>query len=254
MLGRAVVTGASGGVGRALCAALAQRGVSVLALGRDMTRLAACEASDPNGRIEGLAADLTDERGRELVRDRLKAWGRIRFLVHSAAVIDPIAQIELLDRDAFRRAYAINVEAPLFLTKGLLGSFEPDGGRVLHLSSGAAHTPVAGCLAYCSSKAAFYMIYRVLQLELSKHHISVGSASPGSVDTEMQRTLRESDPSQLVSVQRFREIKRTGGLNGPDRAARFLTWLLLDSENALFAQRDWNITDAELAPLWDERR
>ena len=254
MSGRAVVTGASGGVGRALCAALAERGVSVLALGQDMARLAACEAGDPKGRIEGLAADLTDERGRESVRERIKTWGRIRFLVHSAAVIDPIAQIELLEPAAFRRAYAINVEAPLFLTKGLLDSFEPGGGRILHLSSGAAHTPVAGCLAYCSSKAAFHMIYRVLQLELSKRRIRVGSASPGSVDTEMQRTLRESDPSQLVSVERFREIKQKGGLIEPDRAARFLSWLLTESEDALFAERDWNIADAELERLWDDLR
>lgn len=249
---RAVVTGASGGVGRALCAALAARGTSVLALGRDATRLAQCEASDAD-RIRSLAVDLTTPRGLERVRERVAGWGAVTLLVHSAAVVDPILQLDRLSAEAFRRAYAINVEAPLFLTKSLLDAL-PRGARVLHISSGAAHTPVAGCLAYCSTKAAFHMIYRVLQLELAERGVLVGSASPGSVDTEMQRTLRESDPSQLLMVDRFRELDRRRGLVAPDRAARFLAWLLLDCDEQRFGQRDWNIVDAELLPDWDLAR
>lgn len=247
--GRAVVTGASGGVGRALCAALAARDVAVLAVGRDLGRLAECAAADP-GRIQVLAADLTEPGDRKRLREHVAGWGALRFLVHCAAVIEPIKQISGLDAEAFRLAYATNVEAPLFVTQSMLGSL-PAGARILHLSSGAAHTPVAGCLAYCSSKAAFHMVYRVLQLELKAQGIAVGSASPGSVDTEMQRTLRQSDPRELLGVARFRELEQKRALVAPERAARFLTWLLLDCGEERFTERDWNIADAELREAWE---
>jgi len=245
---RAVVTGASGGVGRALCAALAARGVSVLALGRDAARLAECEAANPE-LISGLAVELTDPGASERVRARVEQWGQLSWLVHSAAVVEPIASLEQLERRDFSRAFAINVEAPLFLTQQLLGSLGA-GARILHLSSGAAHTPLPGCLSYCSSKAAFHMIYRVLQLELAAKRIAVGSASPGSVDTDMQTTLREADPSVLVDVERFRELERRGALVPRARAARFLCWLLLDCDDERFARRDWSIHDDELKPGW----
>jgi benzil reductase ((S)-benzoin forming) len=250
---RAVVTGASGGVGRALAAALAARGIAVLALGRDAARLAECEAANPS-LITGLAVDLTAPEGVARVRERVVAsggaLGGLSLLVHSAAVIDPIAPLAELDREAFRNAYAINVEAPLFLTQALLGSLS-SGARILHLSSGAAHMPLAGCLAYCSTKAAFHMIYRGLQVELAAQGVSVGSASPGSVDTEMQATLRNADSRALSDVEYFREIERRGALVTPARAARFLSWLLLDCAAERFTRRDWSISDTELQADWD---
>jgi NAD(P)-dependent dehydrogenase (short-subunit alcohol dehydrogenase family) len=246
---RAVVTGASGGVGGALAAALASRGIAVLALGRDAARLAECEAANP-ALITGLAVDLTAPEGVTRVRERVVASGGLSLLVHSAAVIDPIAPLAELDREAFRNAYAINVEAPLFLTQALLGSLS-SGARILHLSSGAAHMPLAGCLAYCSTKAAFHMIYRGLQVELATQGVIVGSASPGSVDTEMQATLRNAGPRALADVEYFREIERRGALVTPARAGRFLSWLLLDCDAERFARRDWSISDTELQPDWD---
>jgi NAD(P)-dependent dehydrogenase (short-subunit alcohol dehydrogenase family) len=247
---RAVVTGASGGVGRAVCAELAARGIRVLALGRDAERLAQCEAAEP-ALITGLAVDLTAPQGVAQVREHVAKDGALSFLVHSAAVIDPIAPLAALDRRAFRDAYAINVEAPLFLTQALLGSLS-SGARILHLSSGAAHMPLAGCLAYCSTKAAFHMIYRGLQVELTAQGIAVGSASPGSVDTEMQASLRNADPSALADVERFRELARRGALVTPARAARFLSWLLLDCDAERFARRDWSIDHAELQHDWEQ--
>lgn len=247
---RAVVTGASGGVGRALCAALASRGVAVLALGRDAARLQACAEASPL--IATLAVDLREASGAERVRERVASWGGVSFLVHSAAVIEPIAALATIERDAWRTAYATNVEAPLFLTQALLSALGT-GGRILHLSSGAAHMPLAGCLAYCSTKAAFHMVYRGLQVELAASGIRVGSASPGSVDTEMQSSLRNADESVLADVERFRELERRGALVTPERAARFLSWLLLDCDDERFARRDWSIHDAELLPDWDVR-
>jgi NAD(P)-dependent dehydrogenase (short-subunit alcohol dehydrogenase family) len=230
-----------------LCAALAARGVLVLGLGRDARRLAACTDASPL--ITGLAVDLAAPGAASEVRDVVGRWGAPSLLVHAAAVIDPIAPLATIDRQAWRDAYAINVEAPLFLTQALLEGLAP-GARILHVSSGAAHVPLAGCLPYCSTKAAFHMIYRGLQVELAGRGIVVGSASPGSVDTAMQASLRNAPASVVADVERFRALERSGALVTPETAARFLTWLLLDCDDERFGRKDWSIHDAELKLLW----
>lgn len=230
-----------------MCAALAERGVAVLAIGRDARRLAACADASPS--ISGLAVDLTEPSGAGEVRDVVTRWGAPSLLVHCAAVIEPIAPLATVERQAWRNAYAINVEAPLFLTQALLGALAP-GARILHVSSGAAHMPLAGCLAYCSTKAAFHMIYRGLQVELAGSGVLVGSASPGSVDTQMQAALRNADASVVADVERFRELERNGALVTPEKAARFLTWLLLDCDSERFGRKDWSIHDPELRDAW----
>jgi benzil reductase ((S)-benzoin forming) len=244
----AVVTGASGGVGTQLCAELARRGLGVLALGRDADRLEACRQRDP-ARIETLRVDLTRPDERERVVAHCTTYGGVRFLVHAAAVIEPVLRAEALRAEQWQAAQAINVEAPLFLSLQLAPQLA--GGRILHVSSGAAHTPVAGCLAYCAAKAALHMIYRVLQLELEAREIRVGSASPGSVDTPMQAVLRAAPEADFPEGARFRALAEQDRLISPARSARFLAWLLLDAADALFCERDWNIQDDTLRSLWD---
>jgi benzil reductase ((S)-benzoin forming) len=244
----AVVTGASGGVGMALCAELTRRGLHVLALGRDAHKLEACRRQQPD-LIECLSTDLTRQSERERVVARCAGRAGVRFLVHAAAVIEPVIRAEALREEQWRAAQAINVEAPLFLSLRLAPQLA--GGRILHVSSGAAHSAVAGCLSYCSAKAALHMIYKVLQLELAGRQIVIGSASPGSVDTPMQSALREAADTDLPDAPRFRALAEQARLISPTRSARFLSWLLLDAPDALFAERDWNIQDEMLRPLWD---
>ena len=63
-------------------------------------------------------------------------------------------------------------------------------GRVLHISSGAAHQALEGCLSYCCSKAALFQVMRCLDQELAPSGVRVSSAMPGVVDTPMQSHLR----------------------------------------------------------------
>src|SRR5262245_10798523 len=110
-----VISGASGGIGMALSGELARRGLHVLALGRDQERREACRALNP-AQITTLAVDLTSSRERERVSDAVRARGGVRYLVHSAAIVEPVARACDLSVEDFRRAHAINVEAPLFLS------------------------------------------------------------------------------------------------------------------------------------------
>merc|ERR1712232_2367 len=105
----------------------------------------------------------------------------------------------------FRNTMATNVEGPLFLTQALSSSLgaSPGGGRVLHISSGAAHQAMRGHLGYCTTKAALLQVARCLDAELAPS-IRVGSVMPGVVDTPMQEKLRALE---FPDVAMFRSLK-----------------------------------------------
>jgi len=167
--------------------------------------------------------------------------------------------VEQLTQEGFQRTMAINVEGPLFLTQALRPLLAY-GSRVLHISSGAAHRPLEGCLTYCTSKAALLHVMRCLDEELAPHGVRVGSTMPGVVDTPMQDELRGGD---FASVGYFQELGKSraapfaapgppqrGGLDSPENVASFLAWLLLQVPLEDFGGREWNIGDPETQKQW----
>lgn len=235
----AVVTGGGTGIGRALVQRLATEGLAVIAIGRRSAPLEVLAQLQPD-RIEPRTADVATPEGRERVAEAV-AGRRIRYLLHNAGVLDPVAPLATVGLEEWRYAQAVNVEGPLFLTQRLLPHLT--GGRVLHVSSGAAHHPIAGWGAYCTSKAALYMVYQVLDLELHARDIAVASVRPGVVDTPMQALIREQDSERFPDVERFRELKRTGGLTSPESVADFIWQLLTRTTADEFSAQEWDVQE-----------
>eukprot|EP00316_Scyphosphaera_apsteinii_P001806 CAMPEP_0119339118 /NCGR_PEP_ID=MMETSP1333-20130426/97621_1 /TAXON_ID=418940 /ORGANISM="Scyphosphaera apsteinii, Strain RCC1455" /LENGTH=290 /DNA_ID=CAMNT_0007350593 /DNA_START=88 /DNA_END=960 /DNA_ORIENTATION=+ len=268
----AIVTGAGSGIGRALAAQLAYKRVHVIAVGRraeavEKTAIVAFQHIWP------LSADVSVPSGREqiaMLAMKLSANGKIA-LVHNAAVTGELKTVnEGFDIERFRETMAINVEAPLFLTQRLRPLMAP-GSRILHVSSGGAHQGVGGMLPYCASKAALFSIYEALRDELAHESIWIGSAMPGVVDTPMQESLARSDPSwpmhSYFSELRARTIAPSlateaygtsgqcdpppqEGLNTPASVARFLQWLLMETNDAEFIANEWDIADRRHTSRW----
>jgi len=126
-----------------------------------------------------------------------------------------------------------------------------EGGRILHISSGAAHYPYRGWGPYCISKSAFHMLYRVLASELAPLGIKVGSARPGVMDTPMQELLRSKEEEEMPDVGRFRVMKEKGMLLDPDTVAKFLDWLLNDTNDVEFSEKEWDVRDEEVRHRWE---
>jgi len=242
----AIVTGAGSGIGRALALALADRDLKVIAVGR---RRAALEetAAARAGMIVVEAADVATPEGRAAITSALPAEARLRVLVHNAAVLTPVGPLADVTLDDWRHAEAVNVEGPLFLTQRLL---EPlaDGGRVLHVSSGAAHSVLAGWGAYCTTKAALHMLYRMLRLELMSRGIAIGSFRPGVVDTPMQAEIRGLSEQAFPDVGQFVALKEQGELRSPEEVAAFACWLLLDTDAEAYSHEEWEVGDARYRP------
>lgn len=237
--GCAVVTGGGTGIGRALALELARRGLDVLVVGRRHELLdAVCR--DGGSRLSAVAADVAQESGRAAIRDALEGR-QVCCLVHNAAVLEPIGPLSGVTLEAWRAAQAVNVEAPLFLTQALLGQLR--GGRVLHVSSGAAHHGYAGWGSYCAAKAALHMLYQVLRDELADAGVAVGSVRPGVVDTPMQALIRQQGEDDFPAIERFRELHRGGHLLKPESVAGFMASLLLDAPISAFVEREWSAPD-----------
>lgn len=180
----ALVTGAGVRIGRAIAEALAAAGYDLL-LHAHHSHAAAAElaaAARAGGRVAELfVADLADAAARgELVTSIRRTCTRLDVLVNSAAAYEP-APFGTLSRDQYARMMAVNLEAPLFLTQGLLPLLSAASRPcVVNLTDVAVERPYAGYSHYLVSKAGLATLTACLALELAPH-IRVNAVAPGTV-------------------------------------------------------------------------
>ena len=237
--GLVVITGASSGIGRAMAQRMASQGQTVVAIGRRAVPLEALAASAPD--IEACVADVATEGGQAAIVAAV-SQRPVRWLIHNAGVLEPVGPLLSQDAAAIRGSLAINLEAPIALTRQLLPVME-SGGRILHVSSGAAHRALAGWGAYCISKAGLYMAYEVLRQELDGTGVAIGTLRPGVVDTPMQTLIREQSIEDFPAVERFRALKSAGELSDPVDVAAFMEQVLSLSDTEHFSRGEWDIRE-----------
>jgi 3-oxoacyl-[acyl-carrier protein] reductase len=174
--GVALVTGAAGGIGRKIVAALAEAGWTVAA-----TDLA--EAGEVARAEVTIRADL---RGRDacltVVDAVLARFGRLDLLVNNAAtmtVVEPTVETMPL----WWRDIEVNLTAPLWLTQAAAAPLRESAGQVINLSSISALRGEAGFSAYAASKAGLLGMTRSLARELAPA-IRVNAIAPGPTETE----------------------------------------------------------------------
>lgn len=199
----AVVTGAGQRVGLAVARALLQEGFdAVLCAHRSMAaaeRLA--EEFRARGREVTLEqADLADGHAVDALAARIRArHGALNLLVHNAGIFEEVS-FEALTRAQFARMQAINVEAPFFLTQGLLAPLRTAGDAlVVHITDITADRPINRHAHYSMSKASLDMLTRALTVELAPS-VRVCSVAPGYVafpeawDEERRQRLLQRVP------------------------------------------------------------
>lgn len=177
----ALVTGASSGIGRASALALAAHGCRLLACGRDEQRLA-----DVAGRTGGewFAADLTDAAQTAALSDTVAGHGVPDVVVHCAG-IGLAGPVEQTDEESLRPVLAVNLLAPMRLTKALLPAMRSRGsGHLVFVGSiaGRLGAPQEAC--YAASKAAVHAYADSLRIELDPVGIGVTTVVPGVVATD----------------------------------------------------------------------
>ena len=192
---RAVVTGASSGIGAATVRRLRAEGWSVLAVARRAERLQAL--ADETG-CEVCVADLTVP---EDVTRVAEAAGPCHALVNNAGGAIGTETVEAADPADWQRMYEINVLATLRVTQALLPALRASGrGDVLVLSSTAGHVAYEGGGGYVAAKHAEKVIAQTLRLELAGEPVRVIEVAPGMVRTEEFSLNRYSGDRQKAEA------------------------------------------------------
>ncbi|MCP5472451.1 MAG: SDR family oxidoreductase [Steroidobacteraceae bacterium] len=187
----ALVTGASRGIGLALCEAFAERGWTVVAACRrpdDATALRDLAAAFP-GLIEVEALDVSDFAAIEVLSKKLT--GRpIDVLVNNAGVASRETQLGSLNYDAWKSLMDINLMAPMKMIEAFLPQVEASGHKkIVAISSslGSIAATTGGNYFYRTSKAALNMAMRSVARDLALRGVIVSMLSPGYVDTDLTR-------------------------------------------------------------------
>lgn len=244
MTKKIIITGATSGIGRALTLHLASLGHSIIAIGRNQVALDELTSSLPE-RITTITADITKTEDRLKVKQALSPDDKGLYLVHNAGIAIPTLLKDISEKE-WDQHYLINTKAPVFLTQQLIPHLK-NGGRVLHISTGLAHFTLPGFSAYGVTKAAFYMLKEFCNTELLDHDIAFGSVMPGVVDTPIQDKIRNAD---LPVADMFKGFKERDELLSPEVVAKFLAWLLFETDKQDYVKGDWDIYDASHHKCW----
>ena len=196
---RAVVTGASSGIGAATVRRLRAEGWDVVAVARRADRLEALAAETG---AEPFPADLTSDDDVARLTAHVEATGGLTSLVNNAGGAFGLDRVEDADVDGWRRMYEVNVLGTLRITKALLPALKASGrGDVLVVTSTAAIGPYEGGAGYTGAKHAERMLTTTLRLELIGEPVRVIDIAPGAVATEEFSLVRfEGDAERAAKV------------------------------------------------------
>jgi NAD(P)-dependent dehydrogenase (short-subunit alcohol dehydrogenase family) len=223
---RALVTGATSGIGRAVALQLARDGAEVLVHGRDAARGAATveEITTAGGKASFVAADLGNAADVERLAHEI---GDVDILINNAgiALFGPTADFEV---PAFDKMFASNVRAPFFLVAAFApGMAERGHGSIVNLSSMAGAVGLTGSAAYGATKASLEAMTRAWAAEYSASGVRVNAIAPGPVYTpspsgpefitalgETTPMHRASQPEEIAEVVAFLASPRASYVTG----------------------------------------
>jgi NAD(P)-dependent dehydrogenase (short-subunit alcohol dehydrogenase family) len=185
---RAVVTGASKGIGSEICAVFAEAGADIAAVARDEAGLAEVrKVVEGHGRrCVPIIADLSKvEDCRRAGKEALAAFGTIDILVNNAGVAlnDFLDKAKVEDWDT---TMAVNLRAPFLMAQALApGMIAQKRGKIVNVSSQAGTIAIEQHAAYCASKGGLDMLTKVMMAEWARHNVQVNAVCPTVILTPM---------------------------------------------------------------------
>ena len=217
----AIVTGGSGGIGRAIVRTLAAAGMEVVFTYRgNATAAEQIAAENPAAKISSASLDIRDSNAcaafAEKVFDRTN---QIDLLVNNAGVIrdNPLTAFE---DDDVRVVLETNVNGTFNMTRAVLPyMISQRSGKIVNLSSVSGEKGGRGQTNYAASKGAIDAFTRSLAVEVAPRGITVNAVAPGVIETEMSRPVRELAGDQIKSRILLRRI-------GQPEEVAYAVWFL----------------------------
>ena len=241
---KALVTGASSGIGEGIAKALAAAGAAVVVNYAGSTESAnrvvdAIESA--GGEARAIRADVSKEADVEaMFAEMLAAWGRIDILVSNAGVQKDAAFVDMT-LEQWNTVLGVNLTGTFLCTRaaaramirqGVVPGISRAAGKILCISSVHEIIPWAGHVNYASSKGGMKMFMQSVAQELAPHRIRVNSISPGAIQTPINRAAWET-PDALKSLLTLIPYGRIGV---PDDIGQAAVWLASDAADYVHGQ------------------
>jgi glucose 1-dehydrogenase len=234
----ALVTGAAGGMGRAIALAFATAGATVVAAdvdvagGQETERLVRAAG----GSADFIDTDISDPDAVEaLVATAVDRYGKLDCAVNAAAIENETSPLHECELESFERMHAVNVRGVFLCMKfeiaAMLANDERSGGRgaIVNIASTNSFRPQHDQPAYTASKHAVLGLSRSAALDYAGRGVRVNVICPGSIDTPMLREAmrrRGRDPQDVAD-----RLSLLGRFGTPDEIAAAALWLCSDASS-----------------------
>lgn len=217
----ALVTGANGGIGQALCKTFKEEGYEVIATDvhdkpLDSLTFSQYVSIDLNKLVESesYAADRTNQ-----IKSFLSN-GELHALINNAA-IQILGGVDSLTRSDWSQTLNINLQAPFLLAQAFISELEVCKGSIVNISSIHAKLTKKNFVAYATSKAALSGMTRAMAVDLGSR-IKVNAIEPAAVETQMLRDGFKSSPELFQLLKNYHPTKCIAQPNDVCRAVQFL--------------------------------
>ena len=237
----ALVTGAARGIGRATAGILAAAGSDVAVADLDASVEKTADAVRESGRRSAAASfDISDpeavEKGVVALRGAL---GPIDVLINNAGIVNHIAPVARMTREGWERELSVNLTGAFHMIQALLPDMVEKGwGRIIVISSGAAHGGLHRQAGYAASKSGLIGLAQTVALEHGRHGITCNAILPGMIETElvsaMPAELREASVAR-TPTRRLGHMEEVGQLIAflASDAAGFINGAEIDIDGGL---------------------
>ncbi len=185
-----VVTGGSGGIGKAICMEFAAHNANVAVC--DIGDMSKADAIAAEIRAKGLKSiavnvDVTNEaQVNAMVAAVVNEFGSLDIICNNAGVITSMKTVDEITLDEWEKMFAVNARGVFLCCKAVVPQMKKQGyGRIINTASQAGKKGIPLLGHYCATKAAVIMLTKTMALELAETGIHVNAVCPGSVDTEM---------------------------------------------------------------------
>lgn len=199
---RALVTGASSGLGRHFALTLARAGAAVIVAARSLDKLeqTVADVQAVGGEAYALPLDVTDPTSVKSAFDRLETFGESADLIVNnagVAVSRPVFEQTEADWNSvldtnLKGAWLVAQEGARRLVA------KKRRGAIVNIASITGERVAGGVIPYCTSKAGVIHLTRAMALELARHGIRVNALAPGYVQTELNRDFLASEPGEKL--------------------------------------------------------
>jgi NAD(P)-dependent dehydrogenase (short-subunit alcohol dehydrogenase family) len=223
----ALITGASGGIGRALARQLHAQGCRIAAVGRNADRLADVDAA------VRIAADTTSPEGAALaIAACREALGVAPTLLAHCVGTTLIAPLHRTRADAYREVMRVNLDSAAFMLQAWIAALQGGPGTAVFTSSVVARIGVANHEAIAAAKGGVEALVRSAAATYAAQGLRVNAVAPGMTDTPMTAGMLKMPAIREGAARQY----PLGGVQRADQVADVMAWLLGDGAARLTGQ------------------